>query len=63
MHVPFFDIGLTHAAIAAELDAAWRQVLDGRQFILVSASPLSKPTSPPIARPVMASALPTVSMR
>ncbi len=34
MHVPFFDIGPTHAAIAAELDAAWRQVLDGRQFIL-----------------------------
>jgi dTDP-4-amino-4,6-dideoxygalactose transaminase len=34
MNVPFFDIGPTHAAIAAELDAAWRQVLDGRQFIL-----------------------------
>ena len=34
MNVPFFDIGPSHAAIAAELDAAWRQVLDGRQFIL-----------------------------
>lgn len=34
MNVPFFDIGPTHAAIAGELDAAWRQVLDGRQFIL-----------------------------
>ena len=34
MHVPFFDIGPTHATIAAELDAAWRAVLDGRQFIL-----------------------------
>lgn len=34
MNVPFFDIGPSHAAIAAELDAAWRNVLDGRQFIL-----------------------------
>ncbi|PJI42255.1 DegT/DnrJ/EryC1/StrS aminotransferase family protein [Ferrovibrio sp.] len=34
MNVPFFDIGPTHAAIAAELDAAWRATLDGRQFIL-----------------------------
>ncbi|QDO96035.1 DegT/DnrJ/EryC1/StrS family aminotransferase [Ferrovibrio terrae] len=34
MNVPFFDIGLTHAAIAGELDAAWRATLDGRQFIL-----------------------------
>lgn len=34
MNVPFFDIGPTHAAIAAALDAAWRQVLQGRQFIL-----------------------------
>jgi dTDP-4-amino-4,6-dideoxygalactose transaminase len=34
MKVPFFDIGPTHAAIAGELDAAWRQTLDGRQFIL-----------------------------
>jgi dTDP-4-amino-4,6-dideoxygalactose transaminase len=34
MNVPFFDLGPSHAAIAAELDAAWRQVLDGRQFIL-----------------------------
>jgi dTDP-4-amino-4,6-dideoxygalactose transaminase len=34
MNVPFFDIGPTHAAIAGELDAAWRATLDGRQFIL-----------------------------
>lgn len=34
MNVPFFDIGPTHAAIAGELDTVWRQVLDGRQFIL-----------------------------
>lgn len=34
MNVPFFDIGPSHAAIAAELESVWRQVLGGRQFIL-----------------------------
>jgi dTDP-4-amino-4,6-dideoxygalactose transaminase len=34
MNVPFFDIGPTHAAIAGELEDAWRATLDGRQFIL-----------------------------
>lgn len=34
MNVPFFDIGPTHAAIAGELEEAWRVTLDGRQFIL-----------------------------
>ncbi|MFN3399679.1 MAG: DegT/DnrJ/EryC1/StrS family aminotransferase [Ferrovibrio sp.] len=34
MNVPFFDIGPTHAAIAGELEEAWRVTLDSRQFIL-----------------------------
>jgi dTDP-4-amino-4,6-dideoxygalactose transaminase len=34
MNVPFFDIGPTHAAIAGELEDAWRATLEGRQFIL-----------------------------
>lgn len=34
MNVPFFDIGPTHAAIAGELEDAWRATLDSRQFIL-----------------------------
>lgn len=34
MNVPFFDLGPSRAAIAAELESVWRQVLDGRRFIL-----------------------------
>lgn len=34
MNVPFFELGPSHAAIAAELESVWRSVLDGRRFIL-----------------------------